>query len=132
MILGPTNLPSEIPNHASQMYSSNMTRFLLNMIDKDSGELNIDLSDEIIADTLAVHEGQVTNARMRDALGLEALPSIDDEMPIDEVIDESTDKVPSAAAESSEDANDDKKTTDDNAPLKIDVTDDAESTGGAQ
>ncbi|MBC8355836.1 MAG: Re/Si-specific NAD(P)(+) transhydrogenase subunit alpha [Planctomycetes bacterium] len=71
-ILGPTNLPSEIPNHASQMYSNNVTKFLLNLIKDGNVELN--LEDEIIRDTLVAHEGQLLNARMRDILGMEPLP----------------------------------------------------------
>lgn len=71
-ILGPTNLPSEIPNHASQMYSNNVTKFLLNLI-KD-GQVALNLEDEIIRDTLVAHDGQLVNARMRDILGLEPLP----------------------------------------------------------
>ena len=31
-ILGPTNLPSEAPYHASQMYAKNMVTFLLNLV----------------------------------------------------------------------------------------------------
>ena len=31
-ILGPTNLPSEVPYHASQMFSGNVTAFLLNLV----------------------------------------------------------------------------------------------------
>ncbi|MBI2477299.1 MAG: Re/Si-specific NAD(P)(+) transhydrogenase subunit alpha [Planctomycetia bacterium] len=71
-ILGPTNLPSEVPNHASQMYSNNVTKFLLNLI-KD-GQVALNLEDEIIRDTLVAHDGQLVNARMRDILGLEPLP----------------------------------------------------------
>ena len=71
VILGPTNLPAEIPNHASQMFSNNVTNFLLNLV-KD-GEINLDLDDEIIAGTIVTHEGQVSNARIRELLGLEAL-----------------------------------------------------------
>lgn len=71
-ILGPTNLPSEIPNHASQMYSNNVTKFLLNLI-KD-GKVALNLEDEIIRETLVAHDGQLVNARMRDILGLEPLP----------------------------------------------------------
>lgn len=70
-ILGPTNLPSEIPNHASQMYSNNVTKFLLNLV-KD-GQVVLNLDDEIIRDTLVAHEGQLLNARMRDILGLPPL-----------------------------------------------------------
>ena len=32
VIHGPTNLPSDIPYHASQMFSNNVTKFLLNMV----------------------------------------------------------------------------------------------------
>lgn len=71
-ILGPTNLPSEVPNHASQMYSNNVTKFLLNLI-KD-GQVELNLEDEIIRDTLVVHEGKLLNPRMRDILGMEPLP----------------------------------------------------------
>lgn len=85
-ILGPTNLPAEIPKHASQMFSSNLTRFLLNMVDKESGELKVDLTDEIIAETLAVREGEVFNPRMREALGLPVI-SIDEEMPVEEIVE---------------------------------------------
>jgi NAD(P) transhydrogenase subunit alpha len=72
VILGPTNLPSEIPNHASQMFSNNVTKFLLNLVKDGSTEMN--LEDEIIRDTLVAHEGDIVNARMRDLLGLEPLP----------------------------------------------------------
>lgn len=52
-ILGPTNLPSDIPNHASQMLGNNVVKFLGNMIKK--GELNLNLEDEIIRETMVVH-----------------------------------------------------------------------------
>ncbi|HUG66478.1 MAG TPA: Re/Si-specific NAD(P)(+) transhydrogenase subunit alpha [Pirellulaceae bacterium] len=71
-ILGPTNLPAEVPNHASQMYSNNVTKFLLNLI-KD-GKVELNLEDEIIRDTLVAHGGQLLNTRMRDILGLAPLP----------------------------------------------------------
>lgn len=66
-ILGPTNLPSEIPNHASQMFGNNVVKFLGNMFKK--GELVMNLQDEIIRDTLVAHEGQVTSQRIKDLLG---------------------------------------------------------------
>jgi NAD(P) transhydrogenase subunit alpha len=70
-ILGPTNLPSEVPNHASQMYSNNVTKFLLNLI--KAGQVELNLEDEIIRDTLVAHDGQLVNVRMREILGLEPL-----------------------------------------------------------
>lgn len=77
VILGPTNLPSEIPNHASQMLSNNVTKFLGNLV-KD-GQVVMNLEDEIIRDTLAAHEGEVFNARLRDILKLDPLPSKESE-----------------------------------------------------
>jgi NAD(P) transhydrogenase subunit alpha len=85
VILGPTNLPAEIPNHASQMFSNNVTKFLLNLV-KD-GEVDLNLEDEIIRDTLVAHGGQVVNGRVRDLLGLEPLetPAVEVEEPAQEV-----------------------------------------------
>jgi NAD(P) transhydrogenase subunit alpha len=70
-ILGPTNLPSEVPTHASQMFSANVTTFLLNLTKK--GELALNCDDPIIRDTLAAHEGQVVQPRLRELLGLPTL-----------------------------------------------------------
>jgi NAD(P) transhydrogenase subunit alpha len=70
-ILGPTNLPAEIPHHASQMFSNNVTRFLLNMI--KNGQVNLNLQDEILRDTLIVHQGQVVHPRLREMLGMAPL-----------------------------------------------------------
>ena len=67
-ICGPTNLPSQAPNHASQMFARNVTSFLELMI-KD-GNVDIDLKDEILHDTLAAKDGQVQNQRLRDMLDL--------------------------------------------------------------
>ena len=70
-ILGPTNLPSEVPQHASQMYAKNLVTFLLSLTKE--GELDIDLNDEVIRDTLAAKDGQVQSERLREMLGLEPL-----------------------------------------------------------
>jgi NAD(P) transhydrogenase subunit alpha len=67
-IMGPTNLPSTIPYHASQMYARNIAAFLGNLV-KD-GELDLDLEDQIIRDTLLTHQGEVVNPRVREILGL--------------------------------------------------------------
>ncbi len=70
-ILGPTNLPSTVPYHASQMYAKNITTFLLHLV-KD-GAVTLDPSDEITRDTLIAQGGEVVNARVRQALGLPEL-----------------------------------------------------------
>ena len=67
-ILGPINLPSTIPYHASQMYAKNISTFLGSLVKE--GELNIDLEDQVIRDTLLTHEGEVFNSRVRERLGL--------------------------------------------------------------
>lgn len=67
-ILGPTNLASEVPQHASQMYAKNLVTFLLHLTKE--GQLDIDLKDEIIRETLAGKDGQVQNQRLRDMLDL--------------------------------------------------------------
>jgi NAD(P) transhydrogenase subunit alpha len=60
-ILGPLNLPAEVPNHASQLYAKNIATFLLTLV-KD-GKLQIDVGDEIVRETLVAREGQVSQAR---------------------------------------------------------------------
>jgi NAD(P) transhydrogenase subunit alpha len=70
-ILGPTNLASEVPQHASQMFSGNVTNFLTNLVKK--GEVVLNCDDEIICETLVAHEGQVVHARLRELLGLAKL-----------------------------------------------------------
>lgn len=70
-IIGPVNLPAQVPYHASEMYSRNVQTFLLHLQKK--GLKQPDGSDEIIRDTLVTIEGEIFNARLREALGLEPL-----------------------------------------------------------
>jgi NAD(P) transhydrogenase subunit alpha len=70
-ILGPTNLASDVPQHASQMFSGNITNFLTNLVKK--GEVCLNCDDEIIGKTLAAHQGQVVHQRLRELLGLAKL-----------------------------------------------------------
>ncbi len=69
-ILGPLNLPSTAPYHASQMYGSNVAAFLKLMV--KNGELTINREDEIIRDTLVTHGGEVVNTRVGELLGTAA------------------------------------------------------------
>jgi NAD(P) transhydrogenase subunit alpha len=66
-ILGPSNLPSAVPFHASQMYARNLVTFLEEMT-KD-GELNIDMENEVLRDTLLTSDGGVVQPRIRELLG---------------------------------------------------------------
>ncbi len=65
-ILGPTNLPSEAPFHASQMYAKNIVTFLLNLVKEKQVQINME--DEIIRDTLISRDGRVVNERIQQLL----------------------------------------------------------------
>jgi NAD(P) transhydrogenase subunit alpha len=67
-VIGPLNLPSTIPYHASQMYASNVVSFLKLMVQK--GEFKLNREDEIIRETLVTHGKEVVNARVSETLGL--------------------------------------------------------------
>jgi NAD(P) transhydrogenase subunit alpha len=69
-ILGPINLPTMVPYHASQLYSKNLTALLRYLV--KGGRLVLDRSDEIVAGTLVTHAGEVVHPRVREALGLAA------------------------------------------------------------
>jgi NAD(P) transhydrogenase subunit alpha len=59
-ILGPRNLPSELARHASQMYARNLLNFLTPAI--KNGELAIDWQDEVFAQSVLTHDGEVRHA----------------------------------------------------------------------
>jgi NAD(P) transhydrogenase subunit alpha len=62
-IIGRTNLPSEIPANASQMYTKNVVTFLKHLAPE--GELVLDLEDEITRGAMLTHEGAITNEAAR-------------------------------------------------------------------
>ncbi len=64
-IMGPLNLPAAIPNHASQMYSHNISTFLRHLL-KEEG-LQFDMEDEITRETLVMRESEVVHPRIREA-----------------------------------------------------------------
>lgn len=72
-ILGPTNLSSTIPFHASQMFAKNVVTFLKELT-KD-GELALDMDNEVHAGTLLTRGGEVVHPRVRELLGLPAAVS---------------------------------------------------------
>ena len=70
-IVGPVNLPSAVPYHASQMYAKNIATFLKYLIGKD-GNLVLNRDDEIVRETLVTHAGEVVHAKVRELMGLTA------------------------------------------------------------
>ena len=73
-IIGSINLASTVPYHASQMYSKNVSNFLLNMV-KD-GKVNVNMQDDIISSTLVTEGGEIVNPRIREQFGLPALAAV--------------------------------------------------------
>jgi len=65
-IIGYTNLPAQVPAHASQMYSKNITTFLDHLLDE--GKLVIDREDEITSGTLVSYQGEVVSEVVRSRL----------------------------------------------------------------
>ncbi len=70
VIIGPTNLPSTMPFHASQMYARTVTNFLMHIL-KD-GSVHLDLSDQLTRDPLVTHEGEILHEVVKAALAAEA------------------------------------------------------------
>ena len=66
-IVGAVNLPSTVPGHSSQMYARNIVTLLKNMMTK-TGELNIDMTDEITRDSIVVRDNEVANPRVQALL----------------------------------------------------------------
>ena len=65
-IMAPLNLPATVPEHASLLFSRNLTNFV-EAFSKD-GEFGIDLDDEIQSACLITRDGEVVHDRTRDAL----------------------------------------------------------------
>jgi NAD(P) transhydrogenase subunit alpha len=76
-VVGPVNLPSTVPYHASQMLAKNLTAFLQNLVVE--GAVRLDTNDPVIGESLLTHQGEVVNSRVRNILGLDTLTSVSDE-----------------------------------------------------
>jgi NAD(P) transhydrogenase subunit alpha len=73
LILGPANLPSSVPYHASQMYARTQTNYLLHLV-KD-GKINLDLNDELTRGPLVLHNGQVVHEVVKATLSPQGPPA---------------------------------------------------------
>ena len=67
-ILGPTNLPSTVPFHASQMFGRNICAFLKEL-NKD-GVIALDANNEVHRDTLLTDNGEIVHPMVRKLLNL--------------------------------------------------------------
>jgi NAD(P) transhydrogenase subunit alpha len=69
-IHGPLNLPSSMAPQASQLYSRNVTSFVLSILKEE--KLSLDTADELVRGTLVVKAGKVVHEPTR--LALEGTP----------------------------------------------------------
>ena len=68
LLIGPTNIASRMPVHASEMIAKNLFNFISPFI-KD-GALALDWEDEVMAGSCLTHAGEVRHAGVRQVLGL--------------------------------------------------------------
>src|SRR5262249_14107581 len=78
-IMGPLNVPTTMPYHASQLFAKNLTTFLLHVA--KGGSIGVETQDEIYRDTLVTNDGEIVNGRIREKLGLDPLPAVETEAP---------------------------------------------------
>ena len=55
-----------VGNHASELYAKNLHNFLELLI--SDGEINIDLEDEIINDSLITHVGEIYHPKIKEQM----------------------------------------------------------------
>ncbi|HEX8708107.1 MAG TPA: Re/Si-specific NAD(P)(+) transhydrogenase subunit alpha [Pyrinomonadaceae bacterium] len=66
LLMSPLNLAATVPVHASQLYSRNVTAFL-GLLLKD-GELNIDMTDDVVGPACIAHGEEYVHPRVAAAL----------------------------------------------------------------
>ncbi len=68
-IIGKSDYPSDMPKDASKMFGSNIINLLKIMIDKD-GNLALNMQDDIINGTTAVHAKEYVSQRVKQMLNI--------------------------------------------------------------
>jgi NAD(P) transhydrogenase subunit alpha len=60
-IVGPANLPAELPTDSSSLFSRNLLNFITPMVDKETKALKVDLNDEVVKGTLVTQDGKIVH-----------------------------------------------------------------------
>ena len=60
-IVSPINLPTTMPEHASQLYARNVQSLLELMLDEEGGGVNLDFEDEIIKGACVTRDGEIVH-----------------------------------------------------------------------
>lgn len=65
-IMGPDNLPTTVPVHASQLYAKNLSALLKLLVQDEA--MNLNFEDEIIKGACLTHGGDILNGRVKSML----------------------------------------------------------------
>jgi NAD(P) transhydrogenase subunit alpha len=68
-VVGKSDFPSDMPADASKMFGSNIINLMKILVDKD-GNLALNLEDEIINGTVAIHNKEYVSPRIRQILNI--------------------------------------------------------------
>jgi NAD(P) transhydrogenase subunit alpha len=68
-ILGHGNLPGLVPQHASQMFSSNLVSFLQEFWNKETATLEFKIENKILKSCLITHNGEIIHEKIKETLG---------------------------------------------------------------
>lgn len=75
-VIGPRDVPSGVPVHASQLYSRNVVSLISHLVTDDDddddgggGKIELDFDDEITDGAVLCHGGEIRHESVRDALG---------------------------------------------------------------
>ena len=67
LIHGPVNVPSMLPIHASEMYARNIYNFLM-LLGQEDNQLVLNWEDEVLADSVVTHDGDIRHEATRVAI----------------------------------------------------------------
>ena len=66
-VIGPVDVTSSVPHHASLMYAKNVANFVALLV--RDGALALDTDDDLVTGCAVARDGEIVNERMRAALG---------------------------------------------------------------
>ncbi len=65
-VVGPSNLPADVVVDASEMFASNVTAFLGEFRDDESGAFRLDFDDDILARSAVTHAGEIIHPDLKE------------------------------------------------------------------
>jgi H+-translocating NAD(P) transhydrogenase subunit alpha len=66
IVAAPLNLPSTMPQHASQLYARNV-QSLLDLLTDEEGNLHLDFEDDIVAGACVTRDGDIVHEGAKSA-----------------------------------------------------------------